>query len=265
MSYLEIVQSFSRRWNETYRIANDLLKTATNNVGTSSSPSQLFGSSSPAYQRQQFILEHADILLFVGSAIYMRLRLYFWQKQRRALADHRRPSSLRSLKNKNPTSMETTLYYMASCAYMLSPLIPISLWSQTRRFESQIDRLRGQSELLLFAGSALIFRFVYWNIRPPSSMRQRRRKAGSLDLHEESKLYQIKVQNGFKDPKLQQFIDACVDQKVKLKKVGSPEDLRKKKLDRLKKEIMVSHKGPLQLSEEKLQTIRSNLNKVYDE
>ena len=264
MSYFQFPETVSRQWNESYRIAEDYLKVATNSLGirTNDFVRVVFppSSSSPHFLKEGRFAENSDVWLFVGSALALRVSM-FWRPRRRSIsASRRRPAS----SMKNQSWIESAFYVLASYSTILSPLIP-AMSASSGQFASYMERLENNRELILFTTTAVVFRFVYWRFRPPLDRRRRPAIRDNSDLEDETELYRIKVQTGFKDPKLQQFIDTCVDQKEKLKRVGSPDDLRKQKVDRIKKKNLTTNKGPLQLSEEKLMSIRSNLNRVYDE
>ena len=270
MSYFQFPESIARQWNESYRIAEDYFKVATNTLGikTNDFIPAVFQppSSSRSILTERRLVENPDVWLFLGTALAMRVSM-FWRQQprRRSVLDSRR---LAASSKQHHSWIESACYVLASYWTIFLPLIPAMSALRGERIAPHVERLQSNRELILFTGTALFFRCVYWRFRPPVDRRRRRRDGYARDpavLEDETKLYLIKVQNGFKDPKLQQFIDTCVDRKEKLKKVGSPEDLRKEKVDRLKKQNLTAIKGPLQLSEEKLMSIRSNLNRVYDE
>ena len=268
MSYFQLPESLSRQWNESYRIAEDYFKVATNTLGikTNDFVPAVFQPPPPSRSilTERHLAENPDVWLFLGTALAMRVSMFWRPQRRRSASDSRRLAA----SSKHPSSwIESACYILASYSTIFLPLFPAMSVPKGGRTAPYVDRLQSNRELILFTGTALFFRFVYWRFRPPVDRRRRRDgyTRDPADLEDETKLHLIKVQNGFKDPKLQQFIDTCVDRKEKLKKVGSPEDLRKEKVDRLKKQNLTAIKGPLQLSEEKLMSIRSNLNRVYDE
>ncbi|GKZ00389.1 hypothetical protein MPSEU_000991900 [Mayamaea pseudoterrestris] len=266
MSYFHVLD-LSRYVSDTYRIANDYWKAATSNVRRSTLFA--FDEPTPSTSSKYFIIgskgrldgTDLDAILFFGSAILMRVALYIQKSRRKALSqqcDNWQCRSTQSSSSKS-ASIESICYYMASYLYMLMPLLR-AVRPPTRQSSLYFDRLRNHRELILFTGTALMFRFVYWTVRPP--LQRRRRALASNNLEDETELYLIKMKNGFRDPKLQRFIDKCQEQKDRLKKVGSPEELRKLKIDDIRKKSLVIKKGDLQLSDEKLQSIRLSLNRV---
>lgn len=113
--------------------------------------------------------------------------------------------------------------------------------------------------LVASATSVLVGSLTYWIYR---SCRPRpKEKELFKDPREEYKKRVYQETNGFKDPSLYRFIDTCKDTKKSLKKVEDPAMARKQKLRDMKLE-QLKPKGPLKLTPDKLQEVRSNLSNV---
>jgi hypothetical protein len=259
MSYFQVPAFLLRPLNDTYRIASDYYKSASNNVkhNLPNIPSIYEKSMSSLHRFNQH--EHADIMLFAGTALMMRVSLFFTSSGKRTV-QRSWPSTLR--RNDSTSSAESLFYYLTSCWYLLLPSLPAVPRPSNEEMGMIYDQIMGNSSLVLFTGSAFFFRVIYWKYRSTRPFTMPNNNSNKPPYNNESELFLVKQKNDFKDVKLQQFIETCQDRKATLKKVGRPEDLRRDKIARLKKQSLAPKSDPLQLSNEKLKQIRSSLNRI---
>lgn len=216
----------------------------------------------------ELAIEHADALVCVGLILWFRLS--------------RRRSETRTKVEKSQQYNTTKSWRQGPVPLYVSiafwhPYVQMTLWPCVDAivpYNIPVRQIFGSLDLSYFVGFAVWHRFLGGanHSRPNTATENnnpRRRRFRTVDSDDGKddnvmdynviEAYQQNRKRNFKDPSLYAFMDKCQQAKQNLRPVADPWTTRNEKLARLRQEAKAKPTGPLQLSEDKLQSIRQAL------